>query len=412
MKKKLKWGCLITIGLVLLLIASAKLYSIHRTKKIQEKNVLKSGAVDVADLKEADYQPFLVYLDQHAVSPVEYVSAKFKDHDIVILGEIHEQKETCELICNLVGPLYHQAGVRYFAMEILKYKNTALINQLVSGKSYDEQLALRLFRDCAWPIWGFKEYMDILKAIWEVNRKLPPGAERLKVVALDSDWDMYDLLCGPLWKKADDFFKMISRDKHMAKVVSREILDKGLKALVQIGYNHFFTHYRQPLVLKGKLMGETPQRFGYILHEKYGDRIFQICLHQRHFGPEFISGEAEGGSSPVLAGLLERIIEMGANTPVGFDVESSPFAPLRDRASYFFAFQNYVTFDDIARGYVFLKPLDEMSKVTWVEGFIDESNFEKARGIMLKKVKPRDRKEVEECSTPRELDEWMKAAMR
>ena len=72
MKKKLKWGCLITIGLVLLLIASAKLYSIHRTKKIQEKNVLKSGAVDVADLKEADYQPFLVYLDQRAGSPVEY----------------------------------------------------------------------------------------------------------------------------------------------------------------------------------------------------------------------------------------------------------------------------------------------------------------------------------------------------
>ena len=107
MKKKLKWGCLITIGLVLLLIASGYLYSIHRTKKIQEKNVLKPAAVDVADLEESDYQPFLAYLEQHGASPVEYVTGKFKDHDIVILGEIHEQKETCELICNLVGPLYH-----------------------------------------------------------------------------------------------------------------------------------------------------------------------------------------------------------------------------------------------------------------------------------------------------------------
>ena len=408
MKKKLKWGCLITIGLVLLLIASGYLYSIHRTKKIQEKNVLKPAAVDVADLEESDYQPFLAYLEQHGASPVEYVTGKFKDHDIVILGEIHEQKETCEFICRLMEPLYHQAGVRCFAMEVLKYKNTALINQLVSGEIYDDQLALRLFRDCPWPIWGFKEYMDILKAVWEVNRKLPPEAERLRVIALDSDWDGYDLLCGSLWKKPDDFIKMVRRDKHMTKVVRREILDKGAKALVQIGYNHSFTHYRQPLVIKGKLMGETPRRFGCILHEKYGDRIFQVCLHQRHFGPEVFTGEPEGGASPVLPGLLERIIAMGTDTPVGFDVENSPFAPLRDRASYFFAFQNYVTFDDIARGYVFLKPLDEISRVTWVEGFIDESNFEQARGILLKKVKPGDRKEVEQCSTPREVDELMK----
>ena len=412
MKKKLKWGCLVTIGLVLMLVVSAKLYSIHRTKKIQEKNIMKPGAVDVADLKEADCQPFLAYLEQHAASPVEYVTGKFKDHDVVILGEMHEQKEACEFICDLMEPLYHQAGVRCFAMEVLKYKNTALINQLVSSESYDEQLALRLFRDCPWPIWGFREYMDILKAVWEVNRKLPPEAERLKVVALDSDWEGYDLLCGPLWKKPAAFIKMVRRDKHMARVVSREIFDKGLKALVQIGYFHSFTRYRMPAVKEGKLMAEVSPRFGYILHEKYGERIFQICLHQWHFGPEFITGEAEGGSSPALPGLLEEIFESNGNKPVGFDVENSPFAPLRDRTDFLFAFQNYVTFTDIAQGYVFLKPLDEINKVTWVDGFIDESNFEKARGILLKKVKPRDRREVEECSTPRQLDEKMKEAMK
>jgi len=241
---------------------------------------------------------------------------------------------------------------------------------------------------------------------------LPPGAERFKVIGLDSDWDGYDVLCGSLWKKADDFLKFVRRDKHMAKVMSREIFDKGLKALVQIGYAHSFTHCRQPGVKNGKLIAEMPPRFGYILHEKYGDRLFQICLHHRHFTPEFITGESGVYSSPAFPGLLERIFKLHGKKPVGFDIENSPFAPLRDSTDFYFAFQNYVTFDDIARGYVFLKPLDEITKVTWVEGFIDESNFEKARGIMLKKVKPRDRKEVEECRTPEQVDDLMKEAMK
>ena len=103
---------------------------------------------------------------------------------------------------------------------------------------------------------------------------------------------------------------------------------------------------------------------------------------------------------------------MHGKKPVGFDIENSPYALLRDRSDFLFAFQNYVTFADIAQGYVFLKPLDEINKVAWVEGFIDRSNFEKARGILLKKVKPADRKEVEECSTPEKLDELMKEAMK
>lgn len=362
--------------------------------QIQDNEPNQPHPIKASDIKEANYSPYLSYLKEHAKSPVEYVLGKFKDHDVVILGEMHEQKENLELVCDLIEPLYHKAGVKSFAMETLKSKNISLVNQLVTSVEYDQQLALRIFRDQGWPTWGFKEYMDVIKAVWELNNKLPPQAQKVKVVPLSSDWDAYDIVSGA-WTEANEK----AHDNHMAQILSSEVLEKGEKALVLIGYNHSFTHYRQPRFKDGKLIGERHARFGYILHRKYGDRIFQVCLHLRHRGPKVVTKQPTSGH-PILVGFMEKMFEANNDKPVGFDVENSPFACLRDKGSYYFAFQKDVVFSDIAQGYIFLKPLDKLSRVTWVKGFIDESNFERAKTIALKRgwIKP------QECKTPQELD--------
>ena len=95
---------------------------------------LKQSATDVSDLKELDPEPYAAYLRESGKPPIKYVVEKFKLHDVVIVGEIHEVREVCEFYADLMGPVYHQAGVRYFAMEILKHKNTRLANQLVTAK--------------------------------------------------------------------------------------------------------------------------------------------------------------------------------------------------------------------------------------------------------------------------------------
>ena len=45
-----------------------------------------------------------------------------------------------------------------------------------------------------------------------------------------------------------------------------------------------------------------------------------------------------------FGGFLEKAFAANGDAPVGFDVEDSPFALLRDRDSYYFAYQNYLTF--------------------------------------------------------------------
>ncbi|MFC1601081.1 hypothetical protein ACFL34_01865 [Candidatus Sumerlaeota bacterium] len=216
------------------------------------------------------------------------------------------------------------------------------------------------------------------------------------MIGLAPDIDMHELLCGPWWAKGDDFVRMVRNDKFMANVLSDEVLDRKEKALVQVGNMHSFTHYRQPAVKNGKLVAEAAPRLGHILYQKYSDRVCQVALHQWDFMPDW-------GPRQPFGGLLENIFAANGNQPVGFDVVDSPFALLRDGKSYYFAHQKYVTFADVARGYVFLKPLAELNKITWINGFITKDNFEQVRGLALKKGLIKE----SEGKTPQELDDAM-----
>jgi len=376
--------------------------SFCRICRAKEHNGQSTTPLDVSKV-DADPSPYLIYLKQHAKSPIEYVVDKFEKHDVVILGEMHEVRENCELISSLIDPLYHKAGVRCLATEFLKHKNIVSANKLITAQEYDQNLAIQLYRDLAQPMWGFKEYMDILKAIWTVNSKLDPQDQKFKIIGLDSDWEAYDLFCGSENSQIEVKKIIEERDSYMANAVISEVIKKSEKAIVHTGYNHSFTKYQLPKVINNKLKGTLPPRLGRILYKQYGDQIFQICLHTNHFGTEVVTG-GKPTSKPMFTDFIEDLLRKNRNKPVGFDIENSPFANLRDRKSYYFAFQKEVVFSDIAQGYVFLKPLAKLSKITWINGFIDESNFEKVKAIALKRrwIKPG------ECNTPEQLDRKFK----
>lgn len=361
---------------------------------------LKLAAVDVNDADHDDLSPFLTYLKRNGAPPVDYVVGKFSDHDVVILGEIHEVREYLEFVSDLIPALYHRAGVRCLATEFLRHRNTALANRIVTRPEYDEAAVVELYRDYV-GIWGFREYMDVFKAIWALNNSLPPEAEKFRVVGLDGELEEYDVLSAPEQQREELMQKLWERDEYMAGVFVREALQQGGKALLHTGYMHSFLRYRLPVLADGELTGEMEPRLGGLLSQEYGDRVFQVCLHQWHFSPELFSG-GRPTPRPVLGGLVEKAMAANGGQPLGFDVEGSPFANLRDRKSCYFAYQDGVVFVDLAQGYVFIKPVKELtSRCTWVKGFIVEGNFEKARGMVLQRGWIAE----DECTTPEELDE-------
>jgi len=354
------------------------------------------GGRDVAGMGDEDVNQFAEYIRAYGAAPVDYIVGKFEDHDVVLIGEMHEIEEYLRFYADLLGPLYHKAGVRVLGMEVLKSKHNERLRELVTAAEFDREGVLDIFRDEFHGTWGFREYVDLVEAAWRLNSALPETAEPFVVVGLSAD----------ITYPAEGGFDVEKVDAHGAAVVAETALESGRKALVQIGYNHTFLEYRQVLVENGERKGEMPPRMGCRLYEKYGDRVFQVCLHHDHVDALAMRRGRQGWRG-VLGGLVERAFKAAGGKPVGFDVAGSPFADLRDRRSYYFAWQPAAVFEDIAKGYVIIKPFGRLDrKMTWIDGFITDVNFARARAFALDRglIKP------DECRTPDELDRLFKRA--
>jgi hypothetical protein len=135
-------------------------------------------------------------------------------------------------------------------------------------------------------------------------------------------------------------------------------------------------------------------------------------LHQPHFGPEVLTGSPPT-SKIFIIDFLERIMMKNGNRPIGFDVDNSPFANLRDRKSLYFASHKEEVFSDIAQGYIFIKPIGKLGKMIWVKGFIDKSNFGRAKAIAEKRgwiamFEKGGLVKHGECNSPKGLDRLFK----
>jgi hypothetical protein len=184
---------------------------------------------------------------------------------------------------------------------------------------------------------------------------------------------------GPVWEKLrifrlfDDFIKLLFRDQLMARNVEKEIIEKGERGIIWIGLSHSYTHYRQPIIKMGKRVREQG-RMGFILHERHGDKVFQVLLHKvetpvKEAYPDY------KGNDPIFTELIEDIMRKRGLKPVGFNVYDSPFAMLRDNNSFAYYFQPKVGFSDLARGYIYLKPFRELQNCQWMDGFISRKMF-------------------------------------
>ena len=317
-----------------------------------------------------DLAPYVEFLQAQSLPAVQYIVSKFADHDIVILGEMHEVKENLALVSKLVRPLY-AAGVRTLCMETIRHAHAARANRLVTAPAYDEESATDLLRHNGSVIWGFREYRDVLRSVWKLNSELPSKAPKFRIVGLDNGWDCYWVECGSGRLQARSQRLLECRDLDMAEVVEREVLTRGGKALVLVGYAHSFTKFSTPW--------RSPM--GYLLAQRHHKRIFQICLHQRHIAV----APAEGCCEPLLPALIEAVAQSSGPSNIGWDIAGSPFANLRDPNSVYFACRPDLVFSDVAEGYVFLSPLAELNRVSWIHGFINQDNFSKANALALKR---------------------------
>jgi hypothetical protein len=316
----------------------------------------------------------LGYLEKHYQSPEDYILSKFKDHEIVFVGEYHRIQHDVLLIQKMI-PLLYRAGIHSLGIEFGIHRDQDRVDKLINAAVYDEQAAREIMFDEA-SYWGYREYMDIYRAAWNVNHALPVGAPRFRVVNLNaySDWSFVKTETD---RNNPEVMKKVlpegEWDKVMAENILNEFVAKGEKALIYSGMHHAFTRYKQPIYYQGKFIRFVEDRMGNLVREKLGDKVFTIFLHSPWSDKNYENELYPAG------GVIDAVLaERHDLRPVGFDLAGTPFGELCGPGSIYEVGYHHFTLKLYADGWIFTKPLSQYQGVTFDDKFITEANFKRA----------------------------------
>lgn len=315
------------------------------------------------------------WLETHGEDPRHYVVSLFDDHDVVFLGEQHRVRHDVLRVQSLLEPLYY-AGIRVLATEFGRREDQPLIDSLLAEPDWDEMLAREIvFRQFVW--WGYREYVDVYRAAWRLNRELPEGAPKFRILGMNDspDWSY-------IQTDADrDDPKVMKRvwrgggEEHWAKVIL-DAVDSGQKVLVHCGIHHAFTKYRQPIVSDGKFVRfDSSLRCGNHVYAAIGERVVTVFLHAPWNGPE-------GYASPVrhpADGVIDALMLHEGPRPVGFDIAGGPFGELHIvDAVYRHGYDDF-RLADFCDGWIYTKPISQYAGVTPIPDWVNEGNLDRAR---------------------------------
>lgn len=333
--------------------------------------------------KELGWDEFVA---ERGMSPEDYIIEKFREHDVVFLGENHYVREEVLFLQGLIPALYEN-GIRTLGLEMASRDSQKDIDRLLNDPAYNETLAIRILRHWRYN-WPYQEYLDIFKAAWTVNSRLPEGAPRFRIVGLDED---HGYGSKEVWG-----WNGLTRDRYMAETMDREIISRNEKALVYSHISHAYTRYYeanpdlssepyfQDLVEKGCVVNRNGTYYhlsvGNWVYEEIGERCFTIYLHGHWITDSYPD--------------LDRFM-LDHREPVGFDVEGSPLA-------------NISSFSQKLDGYIILDALLNYHPVTVTKGWVDDNFLSWYRGEREKEF---SLEEYQQEAT-NVLEEWKSAVMR
>jgi hypothetical protein len=306
-----------------------------------------------------------------AKAPEDYVVEAFRDHDIVFLGETHYIAQNLEFLQALL-PRLHAAGVYNLGFEFTTSKEQAKVDRILSAPVYDEAAVNELLIDWNGIQWGFREYADVYRAAWKLNRSLPAGARPFRIVAVDvlrritspsqvrpgekpSDRKVMNRILGGHFRDAINIA--------WANVITQEFIQKDEKALVYCGSGHSYTRFFRQRARDNALAA------GNLIHNNIGERVFRIGMHA-----------SEGAE---IGAAVEAALATASPAParrIAFDVPGGPLAGIAATGveGYLYGHPRHCgdfTLGDILDGYVMLAPMADLRPVTLIPSFVTPANL-------------------------------------
>jgi len=272
--------------------------------------------------------------------PQAYVLSKLASHRVVLFGESHWVADEVELVAGLV-PLLTEVGARTLAVEVFPAAMQEQLDRVVGGDEWDKAGAVAVLRAAEMP---HGEYLDVIQAVWRVNREKGPGS--LALVAMGP---------GPDWRESLPPGE--NYETFMADRIRQALEERGGSVLAHMGLHHAFTRYVQPESTQDGRAWRFMVRTGNTLWWKMGEAVFAIGTHHPF---QCRKDDAWEFCLP-FGGAIDCAADGAGQSALAFDVAESPFADLRFNSQVIYA-AGYpdLRFVDFIDGWIWFGPIDEL----------------------------------------------------
>jgi hypothetical protein len=311
--------------------------------------------------------PYVAFLRQGQVAPVDYVIGLFDRYDVVVLCErLHPEASQWDFIYEIVRHPRFIDRVGHVFTEYGTVGMQANIDSLMAadGLGADEvhDRIVHIKRNWAvWPTWDNTNFYHYLMRLYALNQSLP-SAKRIRHHFTDTSvsWsgittkEEYRAYLRSLW----------NRDQQMARCVIEEMgrlakpNSRSPKCLVVMNYRHAFD------LTKRSPKAQRQNTYEY-LKDAFGDRAANVLLNTW-----FVV------FYPLAGGVWDSAFEETGNRPAGFDFKGSPFG---EDPFDLFPFQptarGKLGYRDVFTGFVYVNPLESQYRELGVPGLY--KGFEK-----------------------------------
>lgn len=339
--------------------------------------IITGGACAPKKSSNSDLNTSNTPLKYNLIPSDSLIIKEFGESDIVFLGESHRKKQHASFVNNLLPTLY-QHGIRIIFSEFANYSDTRLIDSILTAPNYDEQLARKIIHASGWD-WAYKEYVDLYKAAWNLNNGLNDNQKPLRIIGLQPDINYSAITSEQDWdspQKRQEYWNETDSTSWLA-IIEKESLSKNQKALVYCGRHHAFSKFHHPIVIKGEFVRFENNREGTQLLNRHGKNVSTVLLHS------FWSDTSNVFPTAIIPfnGVLDSIYynNSNKNKAYGFQTNDSKLGNLIDSTSLYSIGRDTVRLKDICDGYIVLNPVCDLSIVSLIPDFIDESNFENSK---------------------------------
>lgn len=286
------------------------------------------GLISFASQARNDANTYADHLKSSAVDPIDYLLSKLKDYRIVAIGEDHWIADHTPFFCDVLRKAAEKKETRpdIVALEFGSELDQATANRVAYSPTFMPDSVIKILQHAPDVLGNpYKEYFDVFKCIWEINRTLPEE-EKIAIRLLDPAGVQDSFKQTSLQRSKD-------RDMSMFEKMRWDFM-RGNKIVFYAGQAHTQHQIRGYKPNNGKNYYNYPSA-GFLIKAVYPNEVFTIDLWAPlNMGSGYERNPQTGNWIERNSGLYDKAFAINGNKPCGFDIAGSPWGEIT-MAEYF-----------------------------------------------------------------------------